>query len=111
MDCSGKTPMTGRTILIACFAAQLMALGPAAAGMIEGVPDAIVCDVGKGKLVAYVARRLDDGSTLYESLEREFSIVITVDAKGILHWDNNASCDGKSVDQLRGEGKAFDLAG
>jgi hypothetical protein len=70
-----------------------------------------VCDVGKGKLVVYVARRMDDGSTLYEALEREFSIVITIDAQGILHWDNNAGCDGKSVDQLRGEGKAFDLAG
>jgi hypothetical protein len=109
--CSGKAAMTARSILLACAATLLVAIGPARAGMLSDVPDAIVCDVGKGKLVVYVARRLDDGSTSYESLEREFSIVITVDPKGILHWDNNAGCDGKSIDQLRGEGKAFDLAG
>lgn len=103
--------MTARSILFACCAALLLMTGPARAGMLDGVPDAIVCDVGKGKLVVYVARRMDDGSTLYEALEREFSIIVTIDAKGILHWDNNAGCDGKSVDQLRGEGKAFDLAG
>lgn len=101
--------MTARSILFACAVALLA--GPAAAGMLDDVPDAIVCDVGKGRLVVYVARRMDDGSTLYEALEREFSTIITIDAKGVLHWDNNASCDGKSVDQLRGEGKAFDFAG
>jgi hypothetical protein len=102
--------MNARSILFAC-AASLAATGPAAASLLGDVPDALVCDVGKGKLVVYVARRLDDGSTLYESLEREFSIVITIDAQGVLHWANNASCDGKTVEQLRDEGKAFDLAG
>jgi hypothetical protein len=102
--------MTARSLLFAC-AAAIFAAAPAAAGMLSDVPDAIVCDLGKGKLVVYVARRLDDGSTLYEPLEREFSIVITIDAEGVLHWDNNPGCDGKSVDQLRDEGKAFDLAG
>jgi hypothetical protein len=101
--------MIARSILFAC-AALIAAMGPAGAGMLGDVPDAIVCDVGKGKLVVYVARRMDDGSTSYEALEREFSVVVTVDAKGILHWDNNP-CDGKSVDQLRSEGRAFDLAG
>jgi hypothetical protein len=103
--------MTARSILFALVAAMVLSLRPASAGMLEGVPDAIACAVGKGKLVVYVARRLDDGSTLYESLEREFMTVITVDSKGILHWENRPDCDGKSVDQLRQEGRAFDFGG
>jgi len=102
--------MTAGSILPALVIAMAAAIGSAAAGMLDNVPDAIVCDVGKGKLVIYVARRLDDGSTLYESLEREFTTVIKVDSQGVLHWDNNP-CDGKTVDQLRDEGRAFDLAG
>jgi hypothetical protein len=103
--------MTARSILFACAVAMILSLRPAAAGMLEGVPDAIVCDLEKGKLVVYVARRLEDGSTLYEALEREFMTVITVDAQGKLHWENRPGCDGKSVEQLREEGKAFDFSG
>jgi hypothetical protein len=103
--------MTARTILFAFAAAMILSLRPAAAGLLEGVPDAIVCDFENGKLVVYVARRMEDGSTLYESLEREFMTVITIDAQGILHWDNRPGGDGKSVDQLRDEGKAFDFSG
>jgi hypothetical protein len=103
--------MTIRSILFACALVMITALRPAAASLLEGVPDVIVCELGKGKLVVYVARRLDDGSTLYESLEREFMTVITIDAKGVLHWDNRPGCDGKTVDQLREEGKAFDFGG
>ena len=103
--------MTARSILLACAVAAVMSLHPAIAGMLEGVPDAIVCDLGKGKLVVYVARRLDDGSTLYESLEREFMTVITIDSQGILHWENRPGCDGKSIEQLREEGKVFDFSG
>jgi hypothetical protein len=103
--------MTARSMLFACAVVMILSLHPAAAGLLEGVPDAIVCDVGEGKLVVYVARRLDDGSTLYEALEREFMTVITIDAQGILHWENRPGCDGKSVEQLREEGKAFDFSG
>jgi hypothetical protein len=103
--------MTARSILFTCALATILSFRPAAAGMLEGVPDAVVCDLENGKLVVYVARRMADGSTLYEALEREFMTVITIDAQGILHWENLPSCDGKSVDQLRGEGRAFDFSG
>ena len=103
--------MTARSILFACAVAMILSLRPAAPGLLEGVPDAIVCDFESGKLVVYVARRLEDGSTLYESLEREFMTVITIDAQGILQWENRPGCDGKSIDQLREEGKAFDFSG
>jgi hypothetical protein len=103
--------MTARPILLACALAMLLSLRPAVAGLLEGVPDAIVCDFESGKVVVYVARRLADGSTQYESLEREFVTEITIDAQGILHWQNRPGCDGKSVDQLREEGKAFDFPG
>jgi hypothetical protein len=103
--------MTARSILFALVVAIVMSLRPAAAGVLEGVPDAIVCDIGKGKMVVYVSRRLDDGSTVYASLEREFTAIITIDTKGILHWQNREGCDGKSIDQLRQEGKAFDFGG
>jgi hypothetical protein len=103
--------MTARSILFACVLATILSLRPAAAGLLEGVPDAIVCEFENGKLVVYVARELEDGSTLYESLEREFMTVITIDPQGILHWENRPDCDGKSVEQLREEGKAFDFSG
>jgi hypothetical protein len=103
--------MTARSILFACALATILSFRPAAAGLLEGVPDAIVCDFENGKLVVYVARRMADGSTLYEALEREFMTVISIDPQGILHWENLPSCDGKSVDQLRGEGRAFDFSG
>jgi hypothetical protein len=105
----GNARMTARSILLA-GAAMLAVLHPAEAGLLEGVPDAIVCDFENGKLVVYAARRMADGSTLYEALEREFMTIITIDAQGILHWENRPDCDGKSVDQLREEGKAFDFS-
>lgn len=103
--------MRSGSILFAFALAIVLSLRPAAAELLEGVPDAIVCDFEDGKLVVYAARRLADGSTLYESLEREFMTVITIDAQGVLHWENRPGCDGKSVDQLREEGKAFDFSG
>lgn len=103
--------MTVRSILLAC-ALVLVATGrPASAEVLQGVPDVIACDLEQGKIVVYVARRLNDGSTLYESLEREYMAVITIDANGILHWQNQPSCDGKSVQQLREQGSAFDFGG
>jgi hypothetical protein len=103
--------MTAKSILLACALTCILSLRPAAAGLLEGVPDAIVCDFESGKVVVYVTRRLADGSTQYESLERAFMTDITIDAQGILHWQNRPGCDGKSVDQLRDEGKAFDFSG
>jgi hypothetical protein len=106
----GIVRMTARSVLLACALAMLALSRPATAGMLEGAPDAIVCDFESGSLVVYAARRMQDGTTLYESLEREFTAVITVDAHGVLHWENRPDCDGKSVDQLRDEGRAFDFA-
>jgi hypothetical protein len=103
--------MTARSILLACVLTSILSLRPAAAGLLEGVPDAIVCDFEGGKIVVYVTRRLADGSTQYESLERAFMTEITIDAQGVLHWQNRPDCDGKTVDQLREEGKAFDFSG
>ena len=103
--------MTFNSVLFTCALAMITLLRPAAAGLLEGVPDAIVCDFENGKLVVYAARRLEDGSTQYESLEPEFDAIIMVDAQGVLHWENRPGCDGKSVDQLREEGRAFDFSG
>ena len=102
--------MLARTLLISCVV-SLAALKPLAAGILGDVPDGIVCDLEKGKLVVYAARQLEDGSTLYEALERQFTTVITIDPQGILRWENRPDCDGKSVDELRSEGKAFDFGG
>lgn len=102
--------MTARSVLFACAALLTVAtLRPASAEVLPGVPDVIVCGLQEGALVVYVARRLNDGSTLYESLEHEFMTEITIDASGILHWQNRPDCDGKSVQQLRDQGKAFDF--
>jgi uncharacterized protein YdaL len=104
--------MTARSILFACAALVLVMTGrPTNAEILQGVPDVIVCDVGKGKIVVYVARRLDDGSTLYEALEREFVAEVTIDANGVLHWENQPNCDGKNIQQLRDQGSVFDFGG
>jgi len=88
----------------------------ATAGMLSEHPDVLVCSVDDptdvlpwDQLVFYVSARIEAGTTLYKSLTSN-PILITVDGGGRIDAPNLADCDGKTVAELRREGRAGDLA-
>ncbi len=104
--------------LLAGVALVFLALVPLAgrAGIVEGMPDAIVCSVKDPtgvlpweRLVFYVSARMRDGNTLYKSSTSD-PVVVLVGTDGILSGVNLADCDGRTVDSLREEGRAFNFA-
>lgn len=89
---------------------------PARADIISGMPDAIVCSVKDptgvlpwDRLVFYVSAHMRDGDTLYKSSTSD-PVVLLVSSDGIVDGANLADCDGRSVESLRKEGRAFTLA-
>src|SRR5579872_2304031 len=65
----GGKPMQSRSRLgFSWAAAAIITLtgGKADADMLKGYPDAIVCDAGDSRIVAYLAAVKDDGSALYK---------------------------------------------
>lgn len=80
---------------------------PAKAEMIKGYPDAIKCTLPDyGTFVTYISGVLKSGNAIYFSGNGKQFLNITPD--GLLSR-KGASCDGKSLTQLREEGLAFDL--
>ena len=94
--------------LIALAVAVCVVLLPrmAPAEIFSGFPDVIVCTPQKWKIVFYVDRQDDDGVVWYRTMERQVS---QIDKQGIFRRKNGPDCNGKSVEQLRKEGKAFDV--
>ena len=98
-------------------AAALMALPlEIRAEVFPGRPDVLVCSVDDpvdvqpwDKFVFYVSARLKDGSVLYKSLTSN-PVLVTVSEDGIVNAENLADCDGKTVAELRDEGRAFNFA-
>jgi hypothetical protein len=86
-------------------ASSLLALPfatPAAASMIEGFPDVVICRAGDMQTVGYLHRVMDDGSAVYMALGGEFA---TVTPDRILHREGASNCDGKSLEQLEQDGQ------
>lgn len=88
---------------------------PAHAEIIEGMPDVIVCSVKDPtgvlpweKMVFYVSARMRDGDTLYKSATSD-PVVLLVSTGGIITGANLADCDGRSVESLRKDNRAFSL--
>lgn len=114
---STKTILAG-TVLARVGAAfgvvVTMSLSPASAGMFDGVADAIVCPLppvaGRpgGLVVFYVDARVDNGNTVYRPMGQS-AIRLTVDTNGVVQSTNLAECHGKTVQQLREAGRAFDF--
>ena len=101
-------------ILLCAIASALVPLS-ARAEIMEDLPDAIVCSVKDPtgtlaweKLVYYVSARMSDGRTLYKTLTSD-PVVLMVSSDGMIDGANLADCDGRSVDSLREEGRAFTL--
>ena len=87
------------------------------AALIPARPDAIVCSVNDptdvlpwNELVFYVSAHTEGGDTLYKTLTSN-PVVLLVGADGVVRGRNLSECDGRTVDALRREGKAFDLVG
>ncbi len=90
---------------------------PARAEIIAGMPDVIVCSVKDPtgvlpweRMVFYVSAYLRDGQTFYKSATSD-PVVLMVSAEGIVSGPNLADCDGRSVDALREDKRAFTLTG
>lgn len=88
----------------------------ARAGVFPGRPDVLVCSVDDpinaqpwDKFVFYVSGRLASGGVLYKSLTSN-PVLITITVDGLVEAKNLADCDGKTVDELRAEGRAFDFS-
>jgi hypothetical protein len=81
----------------------------------EGRPDVLICSVNDpvnvqpwDQLVFYVSARLEDGGILYKSLTSN-PILVTITTDGKVDAKNLVDCDGKTVDEMRAEGRAFEF--
>lgn len=88
---------------------------PVAAGIVDGMPDTIVCSVSDptgqlpwSRLVYYVSAQMNDGRTLFKTLTSD-PVVLLVSSDGVVEGKNLADCDGKTVSELREQGRALDL--
>lgn len=105
-----------RASLATFGAAFLMMLaGLAHAGIFEGRPDVVVCSVDDpvnvqrwDQLAFYVSARLEGGDVLYKSLTSN-PVLVTISPEGRVSAPNLADCDGKTIADLRKEGRAFDF--
>ena len=76
-------------------------------GVIEGFPDIIVCNkAGGGKVVLRILHTFADGSAVSRGIGNH---VVVVGPDSVLRRAGAADCDGKTLEQLRGRNKTFDL--
>ena len=85
----------------------LISPGLSYSGVIEGFPDIIVCNKADGgKVVLRIMQTFADGSAAYRGIGNN---VVVVGTDSVLRRAGAADCDGKTLKQLRGRNKAFDL--
>lgn len=108
--CSARSPR-----LLVLFCASVLAWPGADAGILTDHPDVLVCSVDDptdvlpwDQLVFYVSAHIEAGTTLFKSLTSN-PILITVDSAGRIDAPNLADCDGRTVAELRREGRAGDF--
>ncbi len=73
----------------------------ARADFVEGYPDVIVCEVWSGKVLLYLTHVTADGGAIY-TVGREG---VKVGPDRVFRRENAQDCDGKTLEQLREEGK------
>ena len=85
------------------------------AGIIDDLPDAIVCNVQmgdnpnlSGDLVFYLDARTVEGQVTYKSLGLPV-LQIVVNSDGVITSEKPESCQGKTLDELEEEGRAVHL--
>ena len=103
-------------VSIPILAALLSAISTTvSAGVINDLPDAVVCSVKDPtgflpweELVFFVSAHTRDGETLYKTLTSD-PVVLIVSADGIINASNLAECDGRDINELLQAGRAFHL--
>jgi len=98
------------------LALTLTALLPnARAGIINDLPDAVVCSVKDPtgrlaweELVFFVSAHMRDGDTLYKTLTSG-PVILIVAADGTIDAPNLTDCDGRNIFDLVAAGRAFAL--
>ena len=101
MLCEAKSRFIG-AILGLVVSASLLAATAAHAEIFEGYPDAIICRTAKLRGVFYIDVVKDDGSAVYSTPGRT-SAKVTPDH--VFHREGIKDCDGKTLEQLKQEGK------
>jgi hypothetical protein len=106
-----------RTLRRAALGLSLSVTLASQAEIIGGKPDALICSVKDPtgvlpweQLVYYVSARMADGTVLYKTLTSD-PVVVMVSSEGIIDGANLADCDGRNVETLIEEGRAFSLTG
>ncbi len=98
----------------ALIAVTGLTLSPASAGIFDNAPDAIVCPFPAtakrpgGLVVFYIEARVEDGRFFYKALGVS-PIQLTVGADGRVEAGKIAECHGKTLRELRADGRAFDF--
>ena len=77
---------------------------PAAAELVKGYPEAIICKTVDYRALVYLDRVNADGSAVYMALGGSAFATVTPD--GVLHHEGAKDCDGKTLDQLEKDGQA-----
>ncbi len=105
--------MVVRLALAATAAALLQApASPVHAQIFDGRPDAVVCPVAEiagrpgGDVVFHLVWR-DEGGTTYYAPMGTLAFRLEIGADGVVRAPKLEGCDGQSVEQLRGSGRAF----
>ncbi len=108
--------MHTNVLIIALSVFGLLIASSSQAGVFTGLPDVLVCSVDDpsevqpwDQFVFYVSGRLEDGGVLYKSLTSN-PVLITITPDGRVEAENLEDCDGKTVAELRDEGRAFDFS-
>ncbi|MEE4186785.1 MAG: hypothetical protein V2J12_13575 [Gammaproteobacteria bacterium] len=91
------------------------AASAARAGIINELPDAVVCSVKDPtgrlaweELVFFVSAHMRDGDTLYKTLTSG-PVILIVARDGTIDAPNLTDCDGRNIFDLVKAGRAFDL--
>ena len=100
--------------LAALIAVTGLVAMPASAGIFGDAPDAVLCpfpgtgDLPNALVVFYVEAQGENGALLYASMGVS-PVKFFVDAGGKIEEGNIAECHGKTLQELRDEGRAFDF--
>ena len=104
--------MIVRHVLALIALALLHALSsPVSAQIFDDRPDAVVCPLAAtsgrpgGLVVFHLVWRDDNGTTHYATMGTQ-TFRLEIGADGVVRAPNLKGCDGKTVEQLRGGGRA-----
>ncbi len=97
-------------LLLTAMALLALAAPPAQAGMLGDFPDVIICSTASGlKVAVYIDEVQKDGTAFYKPLGNR-PVQLKVGPDRVVRKENLPSCNNITLDELRKQGRAFDLA-